>query len=278
MTRNSLLFAALLLVPAAGFARIDQDVERQFTLSEDTRIRVDISGGPIDVNIVPGTDTAKLVLHQQFRTDDESEVAEILERYEIKAEQSDQTIELSVKPKRRGGLFRNWGGNNQVRFSATVSCPSDVSLDLDTSGGSITVSGFVEGDLRADTSGGNINVTGGSGYLNLDTSGGAIEVDEVQGRVRADTSGGRIVIRYVGPGATRVNADTSGGSIRIGLDPEGSYDLTADTSGGGVSLSDLEISASKMSRNHITGKINGGGTPVRADTSGGSIRIGEAMP
>lgn len=277
MTRNFLLLAAFLLISSLGFARIDRDAEYSFAVSDDSKIRVDIFGGSIKVEVVPGAETAEITLHQEFRTDDESEIAEILEDFEMKVEQSDHFIEVAVKPKRQGGIFGSWSKNNRVRFSATVTCPADVNLDLDTSGGNITVAGFVEGDLRADTSGGNIRVTGGTGYLNLDTSGGAIEVDEVHGRVRADTSGGRIAIAYVGPDASNVNADTSGGSIKIGLDPEGSYNLKADTSGGGVSLSDLEINASKMSRNHISGEINGGGTPVRADTSGGSIRISAAM-
>ena len=81
----------------------------------------------------------------------------------------------------------------------------------------------------------------------------------------------------MGPDVTKVNTDTSGGSIRIGLDPSGSYDLLADTSGGGISISELEIAASKMSRNHVKGKINGGGASVRADTSGGHITISAAL-
>ncbi len=275
MLRSVLLpsLALLVLTPAAGLAKIKRDVDRSFPVSAGSEIQVDISGGSIEVEIVPG-DTAALTLHQTFKTNDESEIADILEDYDITFEQRGKQIVLAVKRDRSGGggWFSGWGGSN-ASFSVSVSCPTFVHLNLDTSGGSIRVDGLVEGDLVADTSGGSIKVTGGSGDLNLDTSGGSISVEQVLGKVRADTSGGSIRIDYVGPKASDVNADTSGGGIRIGLDPQGGYDINADTSGGSVSINDLSLTPRKMSRTHVEGKVNAGGARVRADTSGGSITI-----
>ncbi len=273
---RSFLLLFLCLAPAISSAKITRDTTHSFPVSGHPTILVDIFGGGIEVNIEPNSDSVYITLHQTFRTNDETEIPDILKDFEITIDEREGEIVVAAKRRRQGGLFSGWSNKNRASFSATVSCPPEVNLNLDTSGGSIRVSGFVEGDLRADTSGGSISVTGGTGYLNLDTSGGSISVDEAHGRIRADTSGGRISIGYVGPDVSKVNADTSGGGISIGLDPEGSYDLLADTSGGNVSVSDLEIQASKMSRTHVRGQINGGGTSVRADTSGGSILISAA--
>ncbi|WP_221031757.1 DUF4097 family beta strand repeat-containing protein [Actomonas aquatica] len=272
MLRKLLLPALLLLTPAFTFAKINREVERSFTVRPGSEIKVDISGGSIKAEIVRG-DTASLTLHQTFHTNDERDIAEILERYKITFEQQGDDVVLDIESAKSGGWFSGWSKKNRASFKVTLTCPDYVDLNLDTSGGSISVDGEVTGDLIADTSGGSINVTGGTGYLNLDTSGGSISVKRALGRVRADTSGGSIRINYVGPDVEDVNADTSGGSIKIGLDPDGSYDLYADTSGGRVTIDELAITPHKITRTHAEGEINGGGARVRADTSGGSITI-----
>ena len=272
MLRSLLFPALLLLTPQLSFAKTTRDVEKSFPVTSATEILVDISGGPIKVEVVPGS-SADITLKQTFRTDDEREIDEILERYDITFEQQGDKVVVAVKSRQKnGGWFSSWRGD-RASFSVSLTCPDFVDLHLDTSGGSIRVDGETQGDLVADTSGGAISVTGGSGYLNLDTSGGSISVKRALGRVRADTSGGSIQIDYVGPDATDVNADTSGGGIRIGLDPRGRYSLVADTSGGSVAVKDLPIQASNQTRTHVEGDINGGGARVRADTSGGGITI-----
>lgn len=273
MLRHLLIPALLLLTPALTHAKIKRDVDRTFPVTASSEIEIDISGGSIEVEIVPG-DQATITLHQTFKTNDEADIAEILADYEITFEQEGDEIDLKVRRAKGsgGGWFSSWK-KNRAGFSVSITCPDYVNLELDTSGGSIRVKGAVSGDLLADTSGGSIKVTGGSGDLNLDTSGGSITVEHATGKLRADTSGGSIRIGYVGPNVEDVNADTSGGSIRIGLDPRGNYDLLADTSGGSVSLNDLAITPRKMSRTHVEGRINDGGARVRADTSGGSITI-----
>ena len=89
---------------------------------------------------------------------------------------------------------------DRVQVSARLTVPADVQLDLDTSGGSITVRGDRAERLKADTSGGGIRVDGGPGDMDLDTSGGSITVGRALGSLKADTSGGGISVQYVGPG------------------------------------------------------------------------------
>ncbi len=79
------------------------------------------------------------------------------------------------------------------------------------------------------------------------------------------------------PADVRLDLDTSGGSIRVGVDPAAKLDIEADTSGGRVQVDGFaDFVATKKTRTHVSGTLNGGGGRLRADTSGGSIRIGAA--
>lgn len=272
MMLRSLVLPLLLITPVALSAKITRDVTKTFTVAPAAKVDVNISGGSIDVTVgAPGQVEAHLI--ESFHTNSESEADEILARYEVTVAQEGNGIKVAVRPRAGsgGGWFSGW--RHQASFSVKLTAPADTFLALDTSGGSIQVDGETTGRLEADTSGGSIDVSGGSGAMNLDTSGGSIKVGRALHKLRADTSGGSIRIGYVGPDVSDLNADTSGGSITIGLDPAGHYDLVADTSGGRVSVDGLTLAATRLSRTHAEGKINGGGGRVRADTSGGSISI-----
>ena len=272
MTRF-LLLSVLLFSVSAVQAKITRERVEHFDVEPGAHIEINIHGGSIQVT-VGESDRVEVVLKQTARTNSESEADEMIAELDTLIEQSRGNIRVITHPQRSSGSW--WSrikSNNRVQTSARLTVPAQVNLNLDTSGGGITVTGLVDGDLVADTSGGPIRVTGARGDLNLDTSGGGITVKEAYGRVRADTSGGGIRIDYIGPETTDVNADTSGGGITIGLDPRGGYDLNADTSGGGVSVEGLNFNAHKRDRTHAEGEINGGGVRVRADTSGGGIKI-----
>lgn len=275
---NPSRFLKLLLIASfsaslVASASIDRPIEKTFPTKPHAKLLVDISGGSITVK-VGGSGQIELKVDQTLNASSESEADKILEDYEITTEIDGNTVKFITKSKRSwwsGGLS---GWKLKQKFHATV--PADTVLDLDTSGGSITIEGKIDGDVRADTSGGSISVGDGTGYLNLDTSGGSITVGRALGKLRADTSGGSIRVAYIGPDASDVNCDTSGGSIRIGVDPAGNFDLNADTSGGRVQVEGLTFTATKLSKTHASGRINNGGARLRADTSGGSITISAA--
>lgn len=263
----------LVLPGLTASAAIERKLEKTFSVKPGSIVKVDISGGSIESQVgAPGQ--VGLTLNQRFRTaDTEAEADTILADYEITAEQSGDEVLLRVRAKRK----LNWSWGSKFSASAKIVVPADVRLDLDTSGGSITVHGEMAANVRCDTSGGSIKVDGSTADLNLDTSGGSITVGKALGALRADTSGGSISVGYVGPKARDVNLDTSGGSITVGVDPSGKFDLVADTSGGRVTVEGLAFAAQKLDRTHASGPINGGGAPLRADTSGGSIRVKSAQ-
>jgi hypothetical protein len=278
MTRPTrLALAALALgvghwATLAGAPQIDRRLERTFTVAANSIVSVRISGGPITVETGPGQ-SMRLTLEQRVRNvSNDAQADAALQDYEISAVQQGETVTLIGRRHHDDG--RRWRrGDPNVSFEATLTVPANVRLDLDTSGGPITVRGERSADVKADTSGGAITVDGGRADFDLDTSGGPIRVGRVLGNVIADTSGGSITVDYVGPTATEVSLDTSGGSIRVGVDRAAKLDISASTSGGNVRIENLPFETRNLRRTRAVGTINGGGGRLTADTSGGSIEI-----
>ncbi len=268
-----LLLATAAALPAT--AGIERSLDQTFNVAPGSIVKVDVSGCSIRTTVGPAG-TARVVLKQKFGTNNAAEADKLLERYEILCTQQGDEVKLAVKQK--GGFGFQWGFGDRVQFAPEITLPADVRLNLDTSGGSITIAGEMTAAVWADTSGGSIKADGGLD-LNLDTSGGSIHVRRALGHLHANTSGGGITVDFVGPGATAVTLDTSGGSIRAEVDPTAKLDVVADTSGGSVQVDGFAaFVVEKKERAHVSGRLNGGGGTLRADTSGGSIRITAATP
>jgi hypothetical protein len=255
----------------SGAPQVERRLERSFTVAAGSVVVVDISGGPIEVDTAPGRSMQLTLLQRVDHVSSEAQADEALRQYDISAEQQAATVTLIGR--RHPGNSRWRRGDPQVRLSAKLTVPADVRLDLDTSGGPITVRGERTDDVKVNTSGGAITVDGGRANFDLDTSGGPIRVGRALGNVRANTSGGSITVDYVGPTATEVFLDTSGGGIHVGVDRKAKLDISASTSGGNVGVDNLPFETRTISRTRAVGSINGGGGRLRADTSGGSIEI-----
>ncbi len=225
----------------------DNDIEREFQVSSGGELVILSDAGQIDVTAWD-QNTVQISV---FDADG----------FEVEFEQSGDRVIVTAESN-RSGIFGRM--RSDISFSARV--PYEYNVELDTGGGSITVSDLT-GDVDVDTSGGRIvigNIT--QGNVVADTSGGRIEIGDVDGDVDADTSGGSIEIGNV---TGRVVADTSGGSIRIG-NVQG--DMSADTSGGNIDVGEgsgrvrLDTSGGTIRAAFATG-------PVSADTSGGNIYL-----
>lgn len=269
------VLAAITAVIGPSLGPLERRVERSFDIRPDSAVVVDISGGSISVATVPGR-TARLTLVQRVNAETESEADAALARYDLTFEQRGDGIVLAFRSK--GNSRFGWRSRGHVSVSAELEVPADARLNLDTSGGSITVRGAREAAVMADTSGGSITVDGGGGELNLDTSGGSIRVGHALGVLRADTSGGSITVDHVGASARDVTVTTSGGSIRVGVARAARLNIDASTSGGGVSVSDLPLAVTSTGRSKVIGALNGGGGRLHAATSGGSVRIYASEP
>ena len=202
----------------------------------------------------------------------------VLKRYrgssEDKAEKAFERIEVYIERQGNDVLVRATSDsrrdNDKTGLLFEITVPARYNVDLETSGGSITV-GDLAGRVLAETAGGSISVgeiSGGDvevetkgGSISIEgiengsglavTAGGSITVGDVTGTLDVKTAGGSINLNRIGG---KTHAETSGGSITIG---ESGGDLAAETAGGSI---------------HI-GSVDG---KVMVDTAGGSITVGPA--
>lgn len=249
------LLILLLLGQQAAMAQYPTDNDPFLTksLSADNiqKVKVETSGGSISVSGVPASEARIEVFIWQGnrkRTDRPSKEdiqKNLNENYDLDISVAGNKLTATAKRKRNG---ERWD-NNSLSISFKVYVPKNVSTDLLTSGGSISLS-----DLH--------------GTQDFTTSGGSLHVDKLSGHTTGTTSGGSI---YVSNSTDDIDLTTSGGSIEA-KNSSGNIKLT--TSGGSLSLSDLKgdvkatTSGGNVHGNTIQGSLN-------ASTSGGNVVLKE---
>ena len=191
---------------------------------------------------------------------------EVLEDFELAFEHDGSDVHIR-------GTFKHglehWRKQlNQLKIHFLVTVPRKYNVDLNTTGGDISVTDLT-GDVRVRTSGGGLCFQSITGPVFGHTSGGRIEAVNVTGDVQVRTSGGNI--RF---GAIQgfVSGRTSGGSIK-GVDCSGGVDVR--TSGGRIWLGGIgkgvtaRTSGGSIQANMITHPQRA----CRLRTSGGSITV-----
>ncbi|MEO7767450.1 MAG: hypothetical protein ABIS01_08495 [Ferruginibacter sp.] len=170
------------------------------------------------------------------------------------------------------------GGNIDVRDSHD-------NMDLSTSGGNIDANNCT-GTISLITSGGSIMVVNLDGTIEATTSGGDVRANSIKGDLKAHTSGGNIDLSDLSCNLATAN---SGGNIKVAITEPGRF-IKIKNSGGKIELQlpankgyDLDLSADKIKTDKLSnfsgrvqddqvdGKLNGGGTAVSVDASGGKI-------
>jgi putative adhesin len=144
-------------------------------------------------------------------------------------------------------------------------------IKIETSGGDITVADGT-GALDAKTSGGRIDVRNFSGDTEVRTSGGNLSLQKITGKITGKTSGGSIHASITDAVAGDVKLQTSAGNIDLALPATATVDIDATTSVGEV-FSHLPLETSDVDKEHLRGKLNGGGKSVKLETSAGNITI-----
>lgn len=276
MNRQSVLLFVLL---AAGSVQAaEKTFDRTFTVSPGGTLTVEADGAPIRVK---GADTSQVTVHMRARGSEKN-----LDDMKLEATQSGDSVHVSMRRRDGRGWF-SWGSGVHDEF-IEVTVPKRYIVNVRTSGGNIDLAD-TSGTATLKTSGGNVTAKNVAGRTELRTSGGNILADTIRGDVDADTSGGSVRLLNVDGrikgnssggsvkvslvGANReISATTSGGSIEISLPRGTSGNVKATTSGGGIS-SDLPLSSVEQKEGRLQGELNGGGPPIYAHTSGGSITL-----
>lgn len=276
----------------------DPYLTKTFNLSSGD-LYVSTSGGSIKVE-GGNSNSVKVEMYVKSNKHSDSKIKEMLEEdYEIRIEKSGSRIEAVAKK-----VSKNWSWNG-ISISFVVYTPENFACDLNTSGGSLKISGVsgkshelktsggsitaedMSGDLEARTSGGSIIVKDFVGELDAKTSGGSIKLSDIKGDLDVSTSGGGITIDdaqgavYASTSGGSINADiskledqlvlkTSGGSVRATI-PSG-LGLDLDLRGNRVNTSLNNFSGESKS-DRVNGTVNGGGILVQLSTSGGSVNL-----
>ncbi len=301
---KSLFTLALLAVAGGACAQHDDGkpyLTKSFPAGGIKNVRVETSGGGIAVNGQNGGE-ARVEMYVRSNRGREMADADIKARlekdYDITLEKNGDALVARAKRRRSG----DW--EDALSISFKVFPPSNVSTDLQTSGGGIKLADL-NGTQKAETSGGGIDLRNIKGNAEVETSGGGIKVENFDGKLDAVTSGGGIDAtgnlgdsRLVTSGggiklnavSGNVEAETSGGGITADIRKLGNR-LSLSTSGGSIDVKmpmnqgmDLDLQGDKVQvamnnfdgtveDDHVRGKLNGGGIPVRMSTSGGRVKI-----
>jgi len=189
------------------------------------------------------------------------------ERMRFSFNADDKKVEVSGK---RDGSGWSWFSNMKLKYEIMV--PASFNIDVSTAGGDIKAGG-ITGTVNLRTSGGDIWSDRCTGSIEAKTSGGDINIYTASSSVTAKTSGGDIELEYTGVNKG-IELKTSGGDIDIKVSSDMKANVDLSTSGGRVSNSGVTINnATKMSRNKISGEMNGGGEKLVARTSGGDVEL-----
>ncbi|MCZ6507495.1 MAG: DUF4097 family beta strand repeat-containing protein [Acidobacteria bacterium] len=286
------LAALVLIAPAVALA---DTVERTFDVAPGGTLKIDTDQGSIDIRSAPGNQV-RIRVERKARSGSDAD-------FELRFEQrGDDVIVTGERP------GSGWFGSRRFRVRFEIEVPQRYNLDLDTSGGSISIADL-EGDVDCHTSGGSISIDDIDGKVDCRTSGGGIDIGRIEGSVlaktsggsiRIDRSGGSVVAKTSGGNITvhevlgSIEATTSGGNIKATISQQPQADCRLSTSGGRVELAlassiavDLDAKTSggrvnvdlpvtvqgHLGRSSLQGKINGGGPQLYLRTSGGSIYI-----
>jgi len=201
----------------------------------------------------------------------------------------DYTLDVSVSnhvltatAKAKHQMF-NWRRSLNISFRIYV--PVNVSTDLETSGGSITLGNLsgnekfstsggslhiqqLTGKTIGSTSGGSIHVSDSKDFIDLSTSGGSIEASNCGGTIKLETSGGSLHLNNL---TGTIKAGTSGGSAE-GDNIQG--DLSIHTSGSSIRLTNLACSLdASTSGAGINAEMTTLGKFIKLSTSGGHIDL-----
>jgi DUF4097 and DUF4098 domain-containing protein YvlB len=276
---NRYLAFVLVLIAASPAYAADKSLERTFKVAPGGTLTVNADSASVHVS---GTDSDQVSVRMLVSGNPDS-----VANAKLEAVQNGDEVSVTMKTNKNGWFFWTW--NRDAKIEVTV--PRRYGIDVRTSGGSVDLkdtTGFaklrtsggsivaknVNGNVNARTSGGEILVDTIRGDVDASTSGGDVRLLKVDGKIRGNTSGGSVHCSLVG--ANRgISATTSGGSIRLTLPRTTTGNLVSSTSGGGFS-SELPVTMTERQGGHVSGSLNGGGEPIEARTSGGSISLHSA--
>jgi len=239
----------------------DPFLTRSFPASSIKTVEATTSGGSITVSGNTATEAVVEVYVSRDKWSAEKIKETLDENYTLEIKVESGKLLVSAKSKK---TISNWNLNG-LNISFKISVPKQINSNLQTSGGSISISNLT-GAQDFKTSGGSMTVEDVSGNIKGRTSGGSITVTNVKDNIDLSTSGGSITAKDC---SGKISMKTSGGSLKMS---NLNGDVNATTSGGSVSAKDVKgtlktgTSGGSVTLDGISGSVD-------ARTSGGSINV-----
>jgi len=156
-------------------------------------------------------------------------------------------------------------GGDSAAF--VVELPQSTTLDLRSTNGAISVTGF-DGTVGARTSNGAITVKDHSGAMTLRSSNGRIGVSASKGAVDAETSNGRVEISLAEGSVADIRVETSNGAVSLDLPASWQGAVDASTSNGAI-----EITAPGADGQRTTTRTKGRSSVVVGDRAAATASI-----
>ncbi len=246
--RPLILIATLVLSATVAQAQIELHQEHTFDARPGQTVAIDVSFHRVEVRIEPG-DTVQAVVDITASSSSGKAERAVEELTPVFQEKGNTLV---IRSTRKGGW--NWF-SGKLKGRVTVTMPPDLDLSVDSSSGSITITGDL-GDAEVD----------------CDASSGSITVEGAMRVFNADTSSGSIKARVTRP-LESFNADASSGSIRLS---GGAHNASVDASSGSITLTglrgDADMGASSGSISARWDSIPPDAS-VKAGTSSGSVTL-----
>jgi hypothetical protein len=128
--------------------------------------------------------------------------------------------------------------------------------------------------LRLDTSNGSIAITGVRAEVEAEAGNGSLRLSDLGGRVRAATRNGSVTVDLTGTRweGDRLDVETTNGSVRVHVPDGYAAHLETGTTNGSVRI-DFPITVQGRLNRDVSTDIGGGGPTVRVRTHNGSVRI-----
>ncbi len=248
----ALALAVIVIGAGACNLQLSTDVEakntwnRTYPISADGRLVIKNSNGRIEVNAGDGADV-QVSVERIVRAGNEEAANDQLAGFDIVETSSGNEITLDSST--RGMQF---GVSRRANY--IVSVPRGLAVTLESSNGDIAV-------------------TGVGGHFEASSSNGRIRAIDLQRSAKVSTTNGVIDVVMAGLAEPGVTAETTNGQVTVTLPPTVSADVSARVTNGGISHDGLDLQVLESSRRRFDARLNGGGIPVRIETTNGAVRL-----
>ncbi len=253
-------------------AVIERVSTRSFSVPAGGILHVETNGGVIQVRLSAGR-VVTISAKRKICADSEAQADELLKAFTLSCTQQGNEITARAKYDGLRPMFHA-GSWPPVQADFFITVPANFAVDLDSSGGRVTV-GDLPGFVHAHTGGGELNLGRIGGGIEAATGGGSVWIESAENTLQASTGGGSIRAAISGAIKGDCEVRTSGGSMHLTVDRMAGFMLDAITSTSHVEIDGLPITVAKggPGRSQLTGSVNGGGPLFRLRSDSGSIEI-----